>query len=237
MYRPRPSSLAVFALLALAGLMAGCSSAPEEPLLRQFFRASQLRDNGTLSNFAAATFDPRTDGIVSSFEIVNVSEERKTPLALQELSKAHETARQANEEFSKRMKSYQDSNLDAIERVLKAESAGRPATGRDAAIQAAWRKWRDEAAVSAKAVSEARTKLNAQRPIVELSLQQEAGPAVDVTAGTGELISKDVTISADVRAPSGETTTKQMVVTLQRAVMNVGGQSRTGRWIITKIAS
>ena len=236
MYRPRLSSLAVFALLALAALTVACSSAPEEALLRQFFRASQLRDNGTLSNFSAATFDPRKDGVVSSFDIVSVSEERKTPLALQDLAKAHDAARQADEEFSKKMKSYQDTNLEAIERVLKAEAAGRPATGKDAAVQTTWRKWRDDAAVSSKAVSEARSKLNADRPIAELSLQQ-GGQAVDVTAGTGEMVTKDVTINADVRAPSGETSQKQMVVTLQRAVMTLKGQERTGRWVITKVAS
>lgn len=236
MYRPRPSSLAVFALLALAALTVGCSSQPEEALLRQFFRASQLRDNGTLSNFAAASFDPRTNGVVTSFDIVSVSEERKTPLALQDLAKAHETARQADDEFNKRKRSFQDSNMDAIERVLKAEAAGRPATGKDAAVQAAWRKWRDEAAVSSKAVSEARSKLNADRPIAELSLQQ-GGQSVDVTGGAGELVTKDVTINADVRAPSGETSQKKMVVTVQRATMTVKGQERTGRWIITKIAS
>jgi hypothetical protein len=236
MYRPRLSSLAVFALLALAALTVGCSSAPEEPLLRQFFRASQLRDNGTLSNFAAATFDPRTDGVVTSFEIVSVSEERKTPLSLQDLAKAHEAARQADDALSKRMQSYQNTNMDAIQRVLKAEAAGRTATGRDAAVQTAWRKWRDDAAVSSKAVSEARSKLNADRPIAELSLQQ-GGQSVDVTGGAGELVTKDVTINADVRAPSGETTQKQMVVTLQRATMTLKGQQRTGRWVITKIAS
>ncbi len=236
MYRPRLSSMAVFALLVLAALTVGCSSPPEDALLRQFFRASQLRDNGTLSNFAAATFDPRTDGVVTSFDIVSVGEERKMPLALQDLAKAHESARQADDEFNKRKKSYQDSNLDAIERVLKAEAAGRPATGKDAAVQAAWRKWRDEASVSAKTVSEARNKLNADRPIAELSLQQ-GGQAVDVTAGAGEMVTKDVTINADVRAPSGETSQKQMVVSLQRAVMTLGGQERTGRWVITKIAS
>jgi hypothetical protein len=236
MYRPRLSSLAVFALLALAALMGGCSSAREEPLLRQFFRASQLRDNGTLSNFAAATFDPRTDGVVTSFEIVSVSEERKTPLSLQDLAKTHEAARQADDALSKRMQSYQNTNMEAIQRVLKAEAAGRTATGRDAAVQAAWRKWRDDAAVSSKAVSEARSKLNADRPIAELSLQQ-GGQSVDVTGGAGELITKDVTINADVRAPSGETTQKKMVVTLQRALMTVGGKPQTGRWVITKIAS
>jgi hypothetical protein len=235
MYRPRLSSMAVFALLALAALTVGCSSPPEEALLRQFFRASQLRDSGTLSNFAAAEFNPRTEGVVTNFEIVNVSEERKTPLALQELAKAHDAARQADEDFSKKMKAYQDTNLEAIERVLKAEASGRPPTGKDLAVQTAWRKWRDDAAVSAKAVSEARTKLNANRPIAELSLQQGT-QSVDVTSGVGELVSKDVTINADVRAPSGETTQKKLVVTMQRAIMTLKDQQRTGRWVISKIA-
>jgi hypothetical protein len=78
--------------------------------------------------------------------------------------------------------------------------------------------------------------LNAERPIAELSLQQ-GGQSVDITTAGGNMVSKDVTINADVRAPSGETAQKKIVVTLQRAVMSLGGQERTGRWVITKVAS
>jgi len=239
MYRPRLTLLAVSvpALLMLAAFTGACASPPEEPLLRQFFRASQLRDNSTLANFSAATFDPRTDGVVRSFDILSVTEERRVPLKLKELARFHENARTADGEFSKRMKAYQDANLDAIERVLKAESAKKPISGRDAAVQAAWRKWRDDAGVSAKAVSEARAKLNADRPVAELSVQQNTGDPIDVTAVDGELVSKDVTIDAQVRAPSGESTQRQLVITIERAVLNVPGRAEplAGRWIITKI--
>ena len=239
MNRPRLTSVAMFApaLLMLAVFAAGCTSRPEDPMLKQFFRASQLRDNATLASFAAATFEPGKDGIVSSYDIVSVSEERQQPLMLKDLAKAQDDARAADDELSKKKKAYQDANLDAIERVLKAESAGRPATGKDAAVQAAWRKWRDDAAASSKTVSEARTKLNADRPVVELSLQSPGRPAPDVTAVTGQLVSKDVTLNAQVKMPSGETVQKQLVVTMEQVKATVPDKAEpvTGRWVITSI--
>lgn len=240
MYRPRSNSIAVFApaLLAVAVFVVGCSSSPEDPLVRQFFRASQLRDNGTLANFAAATFDPGKDGVVTSFDITNVTEERRQPLMLKDLAKAEETARAADEEFSQKKKAYQDANLDAIERVLKAEGAKGPIGGRDAAVQVAWRKWRDDAATSSKAVSEARSKLNAGRPIAELSIQNVQGlGSVDLTTVDGQLVSKDVTLDAQVRMPSGDTVQKQLVVTMQRTEITVPDKTEpvAGRWVITSI--
>ena len=240
MGRPRLSAAAVFApalLVALAFTVA-CSPPPEQAQLRQFFRASQLRDNSTLANLSATEFDPRTAGVVTSFDIVSVSEERRTPLNLMELAKAHEAARAADEALSKRMKAYQDENLPAIERVLKAESAQGQVAARDRAVQDAWRKWREEVATSAKAVSDARSALNARRPLVELSIQRVGAP-VDVSSVEGEMVSKDVTLDAQVRPPDSEDAMpKQIVVTMERAVLNVPGEAepRTGRWIITKVA-
>lgn len=238
MNRPRLTSIAVFApaLFALAMLTSACSSRPEDPQLRQFFRASQLRDNQTLANFAIVTFDPAKDGVVSTFDITSVSEERREPLQLKALSQAEESARAADEEFSKKKKAYQDANLAAIERVLNAEGSNKPVSGRDTSVQVAWRKWRDDAATSAKAVSEARSKLNASRPIVELSVQGISKP-IDVATVDGQLVSKDVSVNANVRTPSGETAQKSLVMTMQRAEFNVPGESQpvAGRWVITAI--
>lgn len=238
MNRPRLTSIGVFApaLCALAVVTSACSSSPEDPLIRQFFRASQLRDNQTLANFAMVTFDSRTEGTVSSFDITNVTEERREPLTIKDLAKAEEAARAADDEFSEKKKTYQDANLDAIERVLKAEGANRPVGGRDAAVQVAWRKWRDDAATSAKAVSEAVSKLNASRPVVELSMQN-VGKPVDVTTVDGQLVSKDVTINAQVRMPNGDTVEKQLVFSVARAELNVPGNAepQLGRWVITAV--
>ena len=86
MFRPKVKSVYMLApmFVAVAILASACSSAPEENLVRQFFRASGLRDNQTLANFAVVNFDAKTDGTVASFKIVSVSPERSEPLKVQE---------------------------------------------------------------------------------------------------------------------------------------------------------
>lgn len=236
MYRPRSTSAALFAaaMLGFTVFTVACSSPSEEPLLRQFFRASQLRDSTTLAGFAAAEFDPRTEGIVSSFDIVSVTEERVEPLMLKELSAAVEKARMANDAHAESMKTYQDENLPAIERVLKAESANETVARRDQAVQEEWRTWRDEAGAAQGALSDARAKLNANLPVLRLS-GQSAG-AIDVTTVDGQLVSKDVTLLANVRTDDGTTTERELVVTMMRGMFDTGAAELTpGRWVITRV--
>ena len=106
----------------------GCSTATEQSIVSQFFAASRLRDTTALKNMATVVFEPRTQGIITSFEITNVV--------------SH---------------------------------------------------WKD-----------------------------------------GELVSKDVSISAPVKLPNGQTAQKNLIVTMQRAVLK-GDKDITGRWIITAI--
>lgn len=239
MYRPRVTMVTLLApmLLTVGILTAACSGPPEEQLLRRFFRASQLRDSQTLANFAAATFDAKTDGIVSSFDITTVSEERAEPLRIRELAKAYEETQAAEEAFSKRKKEYQDANIDAINRILKAESAKKPVSGKDAAVQATWNKWRDDTAAYAKKVSEARNGLANARPVPELSLMNTpGGPEVDLTKSDGEIITKEATLDADVKLPDGSTTKKTLVVTLQRVRLKSDKpEGMLGLWVISSI--
>jgi hypothetical protein len=46
-------------------------------------------------------------------------------------------------------------------------------------------------------------------------------------------VSKDVTVSAPVKTPGGETVQKTLVLTLQRAILK-GDKDIEGRWIVTK---
>jgi hypothetical protein len=73
----RPSRKALqIAPAILVSLMAvavvGCSTASEQSLLSQFFAASRLRDTTALRNIATVVFEPNTQGIITSFEIMDV---------------------------------------------------------------------------------------------------------------------------------------------------------------------
>jgi hypothetical protein len=61
----------VVALTALT--LAGCSSAPEQTILNEFFAASRLRDRTALQNVATVSFEPNVQGIITSFTITKVT--------------------------------------------------------------------------------------------------------------------------------------------------------------------
>ena len=238
MFRPKATVYLLAPILAAVAALGACSgpNAAEENLARQYFRASSLRDNQTLANFAVVSFDPETDGTVTDFEVTSVSPERTEPLQIIALSSALSEAEAANKAFNEKKKTYQDANMEAIDRVLKAESAGRKLSGRDAQVQAEWTKWRDETSAEARKVSAAREALSDARPIAELSLSSPGGDAPPVEEMDGNLVSKDINIAATVRAPDGSTSEKNLIMTVQRAVVKGGPEGeRTGKWIITSV--
>jgi len=72
----RPPSARVKPALAVAVLIvifAGCSGAAERTLIAQFFAASRLRDLTALQSLATVVFEPATDGIVNTFDLLSVS--------------------------------------------------------------------------------------------------------------------------------------------------------------------
>ena len=68
----------------------------------------------------------------------------------------------------------------------------------------------------------------------EASLSQPGQPAFSAEKFQGELVSKDVTVNADVRKDN-QTTQKTLVITIQRVEGTLDGAQRTGRPIITRI--
>lgn len=226
---------AVLAVVLISATAFGCSagSGSEQSVLRQFFTASRLRDSAALGSFASARFDPATDGIVTTFTITDVGPERRTPLNLKESAKAHEDAKAADAEFTRRRKAYEDENVEAIRRVLKAERENATVRGKDAQVQAAWDRFREESVALLKRVSDARSRLAAETAIAELSAA-EPGTPIDVTKYDGELGSKDVTVRAPVNMPNGQTSTTTLIVTLQRAELK-GETAITGRWVVANV--
>jgi Skp family chaperone for outer membrane proteins len=235
----RPKNFIAPVLILAIVAMIGCGGAGEEKTtLTKYFNASKMRDNLTLANIATVSFDPTTVGQVQSFSIVSSTPDATEPLTLKQLQADLKAAQDAETEFSKKKMEYQDANSEAIDRVLKAEAKAQTLKGKDAEIQKEWTKWRDETQVYAKKVSEMRKALNEKRPVVEISIQDPRNPVI-VTDYDGEILSKDYTIKAKVKAPDGTSSEKNYVFTLQRAILKgvVGKDGKagdlTGRWVIT----
>jgi hypothetical protein len=223
----------VVVLFALA--VVSCSgSKPEQQLLNNFFRASRVRDNATLSNISAVQFNPRTDGTVQDFEIVEVSPEQRRSLQIQQAMSEADEAKAAESEFAKKKKAYQDANMPALLRVSQSQRDKKAVTGKDAEILAAWNKLSAEELETKKRSSQARAKASNETSIAIGSLSPAGRPDVDVKGMDVEVISKQVTVNAQVKSPDGQTTTpKTLVFTFQRAVGKKDGQTTEGRWIIT----
>jgi hypothetical protein len=234
MHRPRPGTKVLLAAsLAVLSIVAACSSGAEQPILSEFFTASRLRDNTSLGNFSMVSLDPRTEGTVTTFTIVNVSPEQRRPLAVKALAKAQDEAKAQDAEFTKRKEAYQNDHLEAIRRVLQAERESSRLKGQDAEVQVAWTKYRSESIDSTKKVSEARNKLASETSVAALSVYNPRRP-VDLQKYDGEIATKDVTVAAPVKKPDGQTVQKTFIITMQRALLK-GEQEINGRWIITDL--
>jgi hypothetical protein len=221
-------------LIVLAAVVVGaCSSPPEQPILYQFFTASRLRDSTSLQNFAVVSFDPATAGTVSNFSITNVGPEQKRPLNLRALAKALDDAEAEDDALMRRKMDYQNANMDAIRRLLQAERDNEKLKGKDAEVQATWTKFREDMSQMMKKVAEAKSRFTAESKLIELSVYDPRNP-VDLKKYDTELATKEITVSANVREPGGQSRKKTLIVTMQRAMLK-GDREITGRWIISSV--
>jgi hypothetical protein len=230
LFRSLRHPLVVLSVLVVTSC--GGSSA-EQQLLTNFFRASRVRDNATLSNLATVEFSPRTDGSVQDFTVTNVGPEQKRTLQIQEALTEVEQAKQAESEFARRKKEYQDANMPALQRVSTSQREKKAITGTDAEVLAAWNKITAEELATKKRSSQARAKVNTESSIAIGSLTAPGRPDVDVKGMEVEIVSKQVTVEAQVKSPDGQTTPKTLVFTFQRAIGKKDGQTTEGRWLIT----
>jgi hypothetical protein len=220
------------ALLALVA----CSSPPlEQQLLTTFFRAARVRDNTAVASISAVSFDPRTDGSVQEFTIDSIGEQQHRTLQLQQLADEEAKTRAEQVEFTKKMRDFYQSNSLAIDRAMKAEQAKQPVQGKDAALLAEWKKWDSDSREFERNISQARQKVARERATALASLTPVGRDDVDLTGMDVDVITEPVTVTAQVQSPSGQTTPKTMVITLQRASGKKGDQTIEGRWIIMSI--
>ena len=157
------------------------------------------------------------------------------PIPLKQFAQQLADAKAADEAFSAEKLAYQKANIAVIDRVTRAQAAGKAIAAKDKAVADAWSKWGSDAATHNKAVSDAQRQLGNDRGVAELSLARSAA-ATDVTTLDGEMAAKDIVIDATVRQPDGSTTSKTLKAVVSRAKMkDANGQEIVGRWIITAL--
>ena len=237
MSRPRSSALALLVAIIAPLLVVACSQSGEQQLLVKYFQASRMRDNTTLTNIATVSFSPDEDGVFTGLKVVRENPEQRRTLRLKELAAEEEAARLADEEFNKKKKEYQDANIEAIDRVLKAEREGGKLRGDDLKVQAEWTKWRDDTQHVSKRLTEARQALSAERSMAEISVFDSRNP-VDVSKFDGELIEKDLIVGGKLKKGEAPAADAQLHVKVARADLKNGpdGQTVSGRWIVTHVS-
>src|SRR4051794_6208563 len=110
----------------------------EQQLLANFFRASRVRDNATLSNISTVQFNPRTDGTVQDFKVTSVGDEQRRTLQIQQAMDEADKAKTAEGEFTKRKRAYQDDNVETLLRISANQREKKPIAGKDSAVLDAW---------------------------------------------------------------------------------------------------
>ena len=129
--------------------------------------------------------------------------------------------------------------MAALQAIAKIETRPERRSSRPAQqkLKAEWDKWRAGHARASKRPSPpAKAAVNAATGPAEASLTQPGQPAFVAEKFKGELVSKDVTLNAQVKAPDGQTSQKTLVVTIQRVVGMQDNAKREGRPIIVRIA-
>ena len=220
-------------VLLLLFAMACGGASTEEQLLTNFFRASRVRDNATLSNITTVEFNPRDAGTVQDFEVLTVSEEQRRALQIRQAMEEADKAKAAEAEFTQRKRAYQDDHVETLLRISKNQREKQPIAAKDTEVLDAWNKLATEELATKKASSAARAKLASESSLAIGSLTPPGRPDVDVKGMDVEVASKEVTVNAQVKSPDGQTAAKTLVFTFQRAIGKKDGQTTEGRWLIT----
>jgi hypothetical protein len=222
--------------LSMGLLVSACGgSGEEQTLIRTYFQAARVNDRASLGNIAMYAWNAEERGAVSRPNVQTVAEEQRRPLRMLELTEVLAEARESEETFTQEKIAYQDENFDAINRVLEAEREGDDVGRRDREVQEAWTDWRERTMEHSREVSAALDELNSEQNEASLSMFDPNNP-IDVTGYNGELVTKDVEITARIELDGNETE-ETLTVTLQQAILTAeDGTPMEGRWVVRNIS-
>ena len=170
--------------LAFAAGLLGCAAAPEQNVLRQFFRALTQDDRTAVSGVSMASFP---GGPVMSWELVETGPETRGPYRIPELREEETAGKKRRDDQFKTFYDFRQANREELEAV-----ADRRQQNPDAAIRgglgtiaAAWDEHRAERRRVVSALSEVQMALDEERRRTRRSLLREA-PVDYLTGGVAE---------------------------------------------------
>ena len=119
--------------------------------------------------------------------------------------------------------------------MLASERDEEDVARRDTEVQEAWTDWRQRSIEHAKMVSAAQVELDDEQNEASLSVSNSSDP-VTLTEFDGELLTKEVSITADFELVDGTESERSMVITLQKAVLTGSdGTMVEGYWVVSRV--
>ncbi len=214
----------VFAVVPV-WLSVGCAG-PEQEVLDRYLEASQRGDNETVAALSMVAFPED----VESWNILEISDERRDPYLVPELRQIVETAEDERDAQFKVFGEFRRENYETLRRI-GARVSDEPDyhfPGRNGELQDQWEVFRLERRQVVAKLHEAEIALEREIRRVNKSLQRESSPEYL----TGQTLRKDARVR--VTTPAGD---EHYIITLtQYELENQFDALVPARWIITEVS-
>lgn len=223
----RRKSLSLSGVILLIFILQSCTSHPEEGVLKRYFQAVRMNDKTTMGTMALEPISPE----FTSWEIVNVSEERIEPVTLPELNQEEMDLKTKVEESVVTTVEAREQVDDALFEMENARTrtARRAAQQKVDELQKKYEEIRDNHNQLQTDYNKAKADAAQEEEITSFSLS--AGEIPNIRELTGNVHAKEVDIK--VVQPGGEKTFRCYMkkYMLKDEVLNL---HRNGRWIILR---
>ena len=206
-------------------LSVGCAG-PEQEVLDRYLAASQRGDNETVAALSMVAFPAE----VESWNILEISDERRDPYLVPELRQNVETVEDERDAQFKVFGEFRQENYETLRRI-NARLRDEPAyhfPGQLGELQDEWEDFRVERRQVVAKLHDAEIEFEREMRRVNKSLQRESSPEYL----TGETLRKDARVR--VTTPAGD---EHYIITLtQYELKNQFDALVPVRWIITEVA-
>jgi hypothetical protein len=200
---------------------------PEAQVIDHFLKATKDADLAALADTSMVPFPLEPQ----AWKVLRVSESRRGPFLISELSKAFQKSREERNRIDGEARRFREANEEELVRATVHEQSGSnaPLEPAQAKLIAEWDEHRRKAREARQVMAEARNRLELERDGARKSVS--TWKLVDELDGDEEV--KDVLVSVDV----GEPREKQFLFTLKRYHLSDSedGATLKARWIILGI--